>query len=51
MKFEIAQLLLKLTENEPYTVACTHIVLLQKSSFDPRVQRHAHRLLPMCFNR
>jgi hypothetical protein len=39
MKFEMAQLLLMLTENEVYMVACTDIVLLQKSAFDPRVQR------------
>jgi hypothetical protein len=40
MKFEMAQLLLKLTENEVYTVACTDIVLLlQKPTFDPRAQR------------
>jgi hypothetical protein len=39
MKFEVARLLRKFTENEHYMVACTHIVLRQKSPFDPDIRQ------------
>jgi hypothetical protein len=35
MGFEIAQLLRKFTENERHAVACTHVVLLQKTRLIP----------------